>query len=60
MQQSISSFFLRVFIQVQLWHGVVFGIVRHERIVMQVCSCGNNVITHDILPFIEFCYSPVR
>jgi hypothetical protein len=27
----LSSLFLRVFIQLQLWHGVVFGIVRHQR-----------------------------
>ena len=40
----LSSLFLRVFIQLQLWHGVVFGIVRHQRIVMQVCSRGNNRI----------------
>jgi hypothetical protein len=27
----LSSVFRRVFIQIQLWHGVVFGIVRHQR-----------------------------
>jgi hypothetical protein len=27
----LSSLFLRVFMQLQLWHGVVFGIVRHKR-----------------------------
>src|SRR5205823_14534629 len=40
----LTSLFLRIFIQLQLWHGEMFGIVRHERIVMQVCSRGNNSI----------------
>jgi hypothetical protein len=47
----LSSLFLRVFIQLQLWHGVVFGIVRHQRIVMQVCSRGNNRICLSIIPY---------
>jgi hypothetical protein len=25
----LSSLFLRVFIQLELWHGVVFGIIRN-------------------------------
>jgi hypothetical protein len=36
--------FLCVFIQRQLWHGVVFGIVGQEGIVVQGGGCGDDAL----------------